>query len=120
MIGPITISQKAVRQLVMWQSILSGLQIVAAASVMTEVIGPKWSALFIIVIAGGQQAINSYISKSVGEAVSHVDAVVNRAEHVTERASHTVTAIAAALPADSPAAMALVEESTKETNDHAV
>lgn len=114
-IGPITISQMTVRRLVMWQSILSGLQIVAAASVMTEVFGTKWSAMFIVVVAAAQQGINSYISKSVGEAVSHVDSVVNRAERVTEEAHHTMVAVAASLPPDSPAASIITEQSTEES-----
>lgn len=113
-IGPITISQTAVRRLVMWQSILSGLQIVAAATVMTEIVGVKWSALFIVLVAAAQQGINSYISKSVGEAVSHVDSVVNRAERVTEEAHHTMVAVAASLPPDSPAANIITEQSKVE------
>jgi len=115
-IGPITISQKTVRRLIMWQSMLSGLQMVAAASVMSEVVGVKWSAMFIVIVAAGQQGINSYISKSVGEAVSHVDLVVNRAERITKEAHHTMVAVAASLPPDSSAASIIAEQSTLE--DH--
>lgn len=67
----------------------------AAASVLGDVVGDKIAALFIVVVAAGQQGVNTFLSKSVGEAVTHVENVVQRAEEVTAQASETVTAFAA-------------------------
>ena len=97
--GPIVISQRSVKNLVLIQSVLSGLQVIAGASILGDVITPRWAALFIVLVAGLQTSVNTYISKSVGEAVMHVDSVVSRAEAVTDRASDTVTQMAASLPA---------------------
>lgn len=115
-IGPIVISQRTVRRLVLVQSVLSGLQVVAAASTLGDVLGVKYFAIFIVLVAAAQQGVNTYISKSVGEAVSHVDRVVTRAEQVTEHASDTVTALAAAMPAQS-ASRALLEENERKRPD---
>lgn len=106
--GPIVISQRALKWLVFGQSALSGLQVIAAASILGEVIGPKFAALAIVVVAGAQQFVNSALSKSVGESVSQVQNVVERADAVTQRASETVTALAAAMPPE-PAMRALLE-----------
>lgn len=110
--GPVIVSQSAVRKLVVTQSVLSGLQVLSAATVLGDVIGAKYAALFIVIVAAVQQGVNTYISKSVGEAVSHVDSVVTRAQQVTEHASETVTALAAAMPAQS-ASRALLEQETR-------
>lgn len=107
--NPVVISQAAVRRLVIVQSVLSGLQVLSAATVLGDVVGAKYAALFIVVVAAVQQGVNTYISKSVGEAVSHVDNVVTRAQQVTEHANDTVTALAAAMPPQS-ASRALLQE----------
>lgn len=108
--APIVISQDAVRKLVIVQSVLSGLQVVSAATVLGDVVGAKYAALFIVLVAAIQQGVNTYISKSVAEAVTHVGSMVIRAEQVTEHASETVTALAAAMPAQT-ASRALLEQS---------
>ena len=109
MYGPVTISQQTVRRLVVVQSALSALQMVAAASVLGDFMQDRYAALFIVVVAAAQQGVNTFISKSVGEAVSHADSVITRAEQVTADAHSTVTDIAAVMPPSNRAAVALLE-----------
>jgi hypothetical protein len=85
-LGTVTLSQRAVNILVLTQSVLSGLQYLTAAGVLTDVIGAKLAALVIVVVAATQQGVNTYISRSVGQAVGRVDAVVQRADQVTNQA----------------------------------
>lgn len=110
---PIVISRSAVKKLVFVQSVLSGLQVISAASVLGDVVGAKYAALFIVIVAAAQQGVNTFITKSVGEAVSQVSGVVSRAEQVTEHASEQVTALAAAMPAQT-ASRVLLEQTQQE------
>lgn len=91
------LTQRAVRRLILVQSILVGLQTVAAASILGEIVGPKYAALFIVLVAGAQQGVQYYVSKSVSDAVAHAETLVNRAETVTDRADAVTTTIAAKL-----------------------
>jgi hypothetical protein len=91
------LTQRQVRVLVTVQSVLVFLQYVAGASILGDVITPKWAALFIVVVAGAQQAVNFYVSKSVSDAVTHVTNVVDRAEAVTGQAEDVTTRLATQL-----------------------
>lgn len=110
--APVLISSGTVQRLALTQSVLSALNVLSAASVLGDVIGAKYAALFIVIVAAIQQGVNTYMSKTVATAVSHVDHVVTRAEQVTEQASETVTALAAAMPPQS-ASRALLEQERK-------
>lgn len=108
--APVIITEKTVRQLALVQSILSGLQVIAAASILGDVIGAKYAALFMVLVSGVQTTVNTYISKTVAVAVSHAGTVVARAELVTEHASEQVSALAAAMPPQT-ASRALLQQS---------
>lgn len=106
--APIVITTKALQSLHLVQSVLSGLQVLAAAAILGDVMGAKWAALFIVGVQSIQQGVNYYTNKAVVATMSRADTVVTRAEQVTEQASETVTALAAAMPANT-ASKALLE-----------
>lgn len=108
--APIVITTKTLQTLHLGQSILSGLQVLAAAAILGDVMGAKGAALFIVVVQAIQQGVNYYTNKAVVATMSRADTVVTRAEQVTEQASETVTALAAAMPAHT-ASRALLEQS---------
>lgn len=89
--GVVRLSQEAVAKLVILQSALTGLQVIAAASVLGDVLGDKYAALFIVVIAGAQQAVNTFISKTAAETAVHVEAALSR---VDDAVTHAETATA--------------------------
>lgn len=107
--APVIITEKTVRQLALVQSILSGLQVIAAATILGDVVGAKIAALFMVLVAAAQTTVNTYISKTVAVAVAHAGTVVTRAEQVTEHASEQVNALAAAMPPHT-ASRALLEQ----------
>lgn len=115
-LGPIVISPTAVKRLVLLQSILSGLSVLGAASVLGDIFpDPKYAALFIVIVQAGQQGVNTYISKSVGEAVVNMNSAVARAEQTTEKATDAVHTLVAVLP-PSDAASILHPESEEGTH----
>lgn len=106
------ISPQAVKRLVLLQSILNGLQVIAAASVLGDVIGAKYAALFIVVVAGATTAVNSYMAKSVGDAVMRIESVVGHAEDVTQQAKDVATQMAQV------AGTALAQTTTTEAKEY--
>ena len=80
------LTQRATRTLVTIQSLLITLQYIGAAGILADFVTPRYGALFVVVIAAAQQGVNFYISKSVGETVTHVAAVVDRAQAATAKA----------------------------------
>lgn len=69
----------------------------AAASVLGDVIGGKYAALFIVLVAGAQQGVNTYISKSAAETVDHVTTALSKVETaVADAKDATATAYTAA------------------------
>lgn len=113
--APIIITTRTLQSLHLMQSVLSGLQVLAAAAILGDVMGAKGAALFIVVVQAIQQGVNYYTNKAVVATMSRADTVVTRAEQVTEQASETVTALAAAMPPGS-ASKALLEQERKTTN----
>lgn len=87
------LSPKAARYLVTMQSALVGLQTIAAASILGDIIGAKPAALFMVLVAGAQQSVNYYTNRSVVDAVARTEDVVSTAHAVAEHASETVTAL---------------------------
>jgi hypothetical protein len=91
-------TQREVRFLVTIQSVLVFLQVITAASALGDVVGLKVASLMAIIVAGAQQGVNFYLSKSVGETVQHVENVVNQATETTQDArtlAHKVTTMLA-------------------------
>jgi ubiquinone biosynthesis protein UbiJ len=74
------------KHLVFMQSVLVGLQTVAAAGILGDIVGAKFGALFVVVVAAAQQGLNFYLSKYVGETVAHVENVIDTATQVTQDA----------------------------------
>lgn len=81
----IMVSPAAVRRLHVAQSVLSGLQTLTAASVLSDIVGPKYAALLIVVVAAAQQSVSSYMSKAVGEAATKMETTVSDAQAVTQQ-----------------------------------
>jgi hypothetical protein len=110
--APVVITTRTLQTLHLLQSVLSGLQVLAAAAILGDVMGAKGAALFIVMVQAIQQGVNYYTNKAVVATMSRADTVVTRAEQVTEHASETVTALAAAMPAGT-ASKALLEQERK-------
>lgn len=68
-----TPSSPAVRRvnvLALWHSMLAFLSYVAAAGVLTDVIGPKWAALALVVVGGLNVATGVYVAKALPGAIA--------------------------------------------------
>lgn len=87
------LSPKATRVLITVQSALTGLQSIAAAAILGDVIGAKPAALFIVLVTGAQQAVSYYSNKSVAEAVHQVETAVARADAATEANTSATAAL---------------------------
>lgn len=79
----IPLAPKTISRLLIFQTLLTALQTVAAATVLGDVLGPKIVALSIVVISGGQQAVNGILSKTVA---THVESALSRMDSATEHA----------------------------------
>lgn len=90
MTGPISISAKGTRVIVFLKSVLTGLQVAAGASILGDLIGAKPAAFFIIAVAAVQAGVDYYASRTVSDAMTHVNSVVERAEAVTQTAGEAV------------------------------
>lgn len=78
------ISARGTRVIIFLKSVLTGLQVVAGASILGDLIGPRPAGLFIIVVAAIQAGVDYYASRTVSEAVSQAHSLVERAEEVTQ------------------------------------
>jgi hypothetical protein len=87
----VVLSQRAIARLVLVQSILTGLQVVAAASVLGDVVGSRIAALFIVCVAGAQQGVNTYLSKSTAESAVHIEAALSRVDDAVSSAETATT-----------------------------
>lgn len=47
--------------MLLWQSILAGLQVVAGSSVLLELLEARWVGLFSLMVAGAQVATTFYL-----------------------------------------------------------
>lgn len=73
-------------RLAVFQSILSGLQLLTAATVLSDVIGQKPAALAIVVVASAQTSLNTYLSKSVAENSAHIQQALSSVGQATQKA----------------------------------
>lgn len=96
----ITLAPQTISRLVILQSVLTGLQTVVAATVLGDVVGAKLAALLIVVVSGGQQAVNSVLSKSVASHVdtmqTHVATAIEQAESAAAHSEDAANAAEAA------------------------
>lgn len=90
------ISARGTRVIVFLKSVLTGLQVVAGASILGSLVGSRPAALFIICVAAVQASVDYYASRTVSEAVASAHSIVSRAEEVTTHANEAVQAMGVA------------------------
>lgn len=64
------------RPVVVWMSILAGLQVMSAGSALADVVPAKWAALFSLGVAAAQAGIQFYVQSQVTpwqDVISKVD-----------------------------------------------
>lgn len=91
----IVVSQHTVKALITVQSILAGAQTLVAAGALADVIGVKWAALSVAVVAAVQQGVSAFMARVVGQAIGHAATSQTQAAEVVDNAAHVVADAAA-------------------------